>query len=324
MSGKKFTHAPLNGMVMSSKAIAVEAPATAANLGPGFDVVAISLEKPRDRLVAEEASSGISLTISGAYADRVPHQVEHNSAGVVARRMAADFGLGGIKINLVKGVRPGSGLGSSSASAAACAFAINELFDLKLSKLELVRYASYGELASAGVVHADNVAAAIFGGFVIVSYEPLRVVRFDPPEALAFAIAIPEIKLTTREARAVLPKQLTIEGLVSNVSGVSLLVAGFASGNVEMIGAAAMMDSVVEPARARLIEGFGDVRKAALDSGASGVAISGAGPSLVAIVNEQKVDPNYVGRAMQEAFSEAGIKAEVLVTKPGPGVRQVR
>jgi len=226
-------------------------------------------------------------------------------------------------IKLEKGILPSVGLGSSAASAAAVAFGLNHLFNLKLDHKQLIRLAAKGEIASAGFEHADNVSAAICGDFIIIkSYSPLEVIRLESPPNLGVCIAIPKVPTPpkkTEKARSVLPKTVSIEKLVHNVGHAATMAAGFATGNVDLIGKS-MADAVVEPARAFLVPGYQEVRERALKAGACGVAISGAGPAMIAILNTDKADASKVAEAMEEGFKSAGVSATTICTKPGKGV----
>jgi len=255
----------------------------------------------------------------------VPNEVEKNSAGLAAKAFFHEFGVtSGAKIELHKDIKPGLGFGSSGASAAGVVVALNELFNLGLSRERLVPVAAQGEIASAGSAHPDNVSAALFGGFIIVQYGlELNVVKLVPPKNLRVSIAIPQLPVLerkTEKARAVLPKEVSLKLLTQNLSNASSMVAGFLLGDVDLIGRG-MMDRIIEPARSPLIPGYHKVREYALNSGAAGVAISGAGPGMMAIVNSKKVDASAVAEAMRAAFKEVGVDAEAYVAKPADGVK---
>jgi len=236
-----------------------------------------------------------------------------NTAGVVAMEML-DLSDAGVRLSIEKGVRPSSGMGSSAASAAAAAVGIDEVFGLGYSREDLVGFAAEGERAVAGSAHRDNVAPAILGGFTVV--RDGGVVSLEPPEAW-FAVALPEVELSTERSREVLPHSVPLGDVVENVSHASTLVAGVASGDAELMGQG-MRDVVVEPRRAELVPGFNDVREAALEVGALGVALSGAGPSVAALCREEATAEEVAG-AMVEAFEAAGVGAEGFVTEPGSG-----
>lgn len=306
----------------------VEAPASSANLGPGFDTLAIALEGPLDRLGASfERSTHIGIEISTPGTMNIPLDPRKNTAGVVAASMSRSAGRKGkIVLSIEKKVPVGIGIGSSAASGAACALAMNSLLGLNLNREELVRYAGEGEAVASGSAHYDNVSAAIYGGFVVVSgRERLSIARIDAPAALRICVATPTVELPERKteyARSVIPQKVGLRQMVSNVAKASTLVAGFAKRDITMIGEG-MKDEVVEPARSKLIPGYNRVRKLAREAGASGVCISGAGPSMLAAVDSEKTGPKEVLAAMLEGFRGAGVTAEGFVTRAGEGARVV-
>jgi len=284
----------------------------------------MALENPSDKVTIAPVPTGIEIKVSGLAADTIPTSPERNTAGVVAKEILNEFSLEtGLMIKLEKGVLPSVGLGSSAASAAAVAFGLNRLFNLKLDDRQLIQLAAKGEVASAGFEHADNVSAAIYGDFVIIkSYRPLEVIHLESPPNLGICIAVPQVPTPpkkTEKARSVLPKTVSMEKLVHNVGHAAAMAAGFAMGNVDLIGKS-MSNAVVEPARAFLISGYKKVREKALEAGACGVAISGAGPAMMAIVNSEKADASRVAEAMEEGFKSVGIDANTFCTKPGKGV----
>ncbi|MBS7654236.1 MAG: homoserine kinase [Candidatus Bathyarchaeia archaeon] len=302
------------------------APATSANLGAGFDAFGVALDALSDRVLIEKIDErSLKIEVEGEGSESIPREPEKNTAGIVANELLKlSREKIGLKIRILKGIRPGSGLGSSAASAAATAVAINELQGFNLSSTELIGFAALGELASAGAPHADNVAAAIMGGFIVItSREPLEVLRLKMPDNVEFAIVLPEIKLDTKLARSVLPRNVDLGSMVHNVGRAATFVAGIALNNVEVMGKG-MVDAVIEPARARLIPGLNHVKEKALKSGAAGVSISGAGPSIIALVNSRKVKARDVALAMKEAFEEVGIKSIPICAKPGDGAKVVR
>ena len=311
--------------VKKCNGVVVEAPASSANVGPGFDVFAIALEVPKDIVKISLKGNGIRVFVEGLDNDKISNTVESNTAGVVAKRLVEDYKLtSGIEIVIVKGVPVGMGLGSSAASAAAVAYGLNELFSLNLDKNVLVKYAAEGEVASAGKPHADNVSASLLGGFTLVrSYDPLEVYKFDVPENLGVCIASPKISFgqkKTEQFRAVIPKLIELDKLVHNVGNASALVAAILTRNLELFGRS-LNDAVVEPARSKLIPGSASVKEAALKAGALGVTISGAGPSMIAFYDLNKVDGRLIGEEMCMAFSSEGYDATYICTKVGQGCR---
>jgi homoserine kinase len=231
------------------RTVKAEAPSTSANLGPGFDVFGLALDLFHDRVEIELVSEpGLIVQVEGTGHERVPTEVQKNTAGLVAKTvMDAMKREDGLRIKLVKGVPIGKGLGSSAASAACCIRALDEMFGLALSSKNLVELAAYGELASTGSVHFDNAAAAVLGGFVAVSREPLIFASLKPPTDLEVAVAIPELQLPeekTKMMRDILPKTVDLARVTYNVAHASLLVAGMAISDIRMIGNA-MSDSKI-------------------------------------------------------------------------------
>jgi homoserine kinase len=304
--------------------VTVKAPATTANLGPGFDVFGLALQQPNDKVTLTPIPKGVKIDVSGLSAETISTTPEKNTAGVVANQMIKEFSLKtGVHIKIEKGILPGMGLGSSAASAAAVAYGLNRMFNLKLDNNELIRLAAKGEVASAGSEHADNVSAAICGDFVIVkSYNPLEIVNLKSPPDMEVCAAFPHIATPankTEKARSVVPKLVPMDKLVHNIGKAAAMASGFATGDVELIGKS-MLDAVVEPARAFLIPGYQQVRENALKAGACGVAISGAGPAMIAIVNKKKADAHKIANAMKEGFESVGLDATAFATRPGGGV----
>ena len=240
--------------------------------------------------------------------------------------MAVEYDIKqGIEITIKKGVPVGFGMGSSAASAAAAAVAFDRLFKLELSPDTLVRHAGQGEMASAGTIHYDNVAASVLGGFVIVRDKPLRIMRIEPPKDLALCVAIPHIdvpKKKTKVSRSVLPKKVPFADCIKNISNASSMAAAFAVKDSQVIGEA-VSDVIVEPARKFSIPGFDRIKKAVMAAGANGFTISGAGPSVIAFSSD---DGNLeeICSAMEKGFLSVKTKCTTLVCKPSTGAIRKR
>jgi homoserine kinase len=286
--------------------ITVRAPATSANLGSGFDVFGVALDRPADVIRVEQAPR-TTISVTGAGSQYIPEDPEKNTVGAVAEALDAPA-----HIEIDKGVRPASGLGSSAASAAGAAVALNELYDRGLSREELVPIAGEGEAVVSGEAHVDNVAPAILGGFTIASGGDLTAVRARMP----VVACLPEIAVSTRDARRVVPTQASIEDVVETVGNAATLTAGMCRNDPELAGKG-MDDPVVTPARAELITGYETVRERALAAGATGVTVSGAGPAVLALCRES--DRRGVAREMIEGFADAGVEARAYQTRIGPG-----
>ena len=290
--------------------VTVRAPATSANLGSGFDVFGVALDRPAD-VVRVRRASETTIEVTGAGSQFIPEDPDENTVGAVAEALDAPA-----HIHIDKGVRPASGLGSSAASAAAAAVALDRLYDRGLSKKELVPIAAKGEKVVSGDAHDDNVAPSILGGFTIATEGGVTKVDADIP----LVTCLPDIVVSTRDARAVVPDGARTAQVVKTVGNAATLTTGMHRSDPDLVGRG-MEDSVVTPARAELITGYDAVREAAFEAGATGVTISGAGPSVVAACHES--DQRAIATAMVEAFDDAGVEARVYQTGIGRGAEVV-
>lgn len=286
--------------------ITVRAPATCANLGSGFDAFALALATPVDRVSVEPADETM-ITVAGVGADELPTDPTANTAGIVADRLETPAA-----ITIQKGIRPASGLGSSGASAAAAAVALDRLYDLGHDRSTLIDVAAEAEGVVAGSPHADNVAAAILGGFAIVTPEGYHAVDAEVP----LAICLPDVPVRTEDARGAIPETVDLGTHVETVARAATLALGMCRSDPVTIGQG-MLDEFVTPHRARFIPGFGTVRAAALDAGASGVAISGAGPALIAVCPVDRA--TEVASTMHTAFAAEGVESIAFATSVGSG-----
>jgi homoserine kinase len=291
------------------------APATVANLGPGFDYLGVAVEGQGDVVTAtlRRDLPGGSVEISSMTGDngRLSLVAADNCCGIAAAATLRLLGVTSVGVSLAcrKGLPLGSGLGSSAASAAAAAWAVNLLFGAPLTKAQLVAAGLESEAAVSGY-HADNIAPAIMGGFVLVrSYSPtlqLLQLRYGgAPSDLWFCLVTPVFEAPTREMRAALPKEISMKTHVANCAAGAGLVAGILGGDAAMLGAALGDDTIVEPARGPLIPGFAAVKAAAMAAGAFGCTISGAGPTVVAIAPDAAAGQR-IAKAMADAFTSVG------------------
>ena len=287
----------------------VSVPATIANFGPGFDVFGLCLEKPRD-FIRVELSDEIEVKVKGY---KVPEEPDKNVASVSALSLLRQAGVeSGFKMKLKKGIRPKSGLGSSGASALGGALAVARLLGIENREI-ILRAALEGERAASGSPHGDNVVPALFGGFVVLkSLFPLEVFKIDAK--LKLVVVLPEVEVSTKRAREVLPKYVPLSDAVRNLALASSLVLALENGDIEEVGKL-LDDYLAIPYRKPIIPWFDRIREAALESGAYGLSISGSGPAVFALGE----DLDGIGKAIVEAFEEEETKAEYFITKVGGG-----
>ena len=296
--------------------VTVFAPATLANLGPGFDALGLALDSPGDRVTATVAARpGVAFTLRGSRAG-LPARHADNVACHVARLMLDELAPSlGVKLTLHKGMPSGSGLGSSAASSVAAVVAVNELLPRPLKRVELLRFAIEGERKASGAPHADNVAPALLGGACLVRPgDPPDVVKLAAKDAFIWIVAHPHVVVKTATARKLLPRSVPLSLAVRQWANVGGLVAALVTGNAALMGHS-VEDYVVEPVRSRLIPCFYGVKEAALAAGALGCSIAGSGPSVFAVVRLGG-PARKVANAMREAFRrEARLGCEIYVSR---------
>ena len=294
--------------------IKIFSPGTVANVSCGFDVLGFCLDTIGDEMVVRKTTEkGVKITkIVGA---DLPFKTENNVAGVAAlailKAADADFG---VEIEIYKNIKPGSGIGSSSASASGTVFAINELLGRPFNKQQLTTFGMKGEALASGAEHADNVAPGIFGGFTLVKeVSPLKVVQLPTPSELYATVIHPQIEVKTSEARAILPKEVELNNAIKQWANVGSLVSALYENDYELI-ADSLNDFIVEPHRSQLIPHFDKVKKAMLEAGALGAGISGSGPSIFSLCKGKDV-AEKVATAIKKVYQSTGIKFEVYISK---------
>lgn len=296
--------------------VTLRAPATVSNVVCGFDCLGFALERPFDeirlRRIPEKTVRIINRDEFG-----LPTEPEQNVAGrtllAMLRASDADFGF---ELESTKHIKPGSGIGSSAASAGGAAVAANRIFGGRYSELELAEFALEGEVLASGARHADNVAPCVFGGFTLVrSTEPLDIIRLDFPPLFATVIH-PQIEIRTAEARAMLPRQVPLKSAVRNWANVGSLVAALARGDYGLL-ARSLEDEIIEPARKSLIPCFDELKRVSLAAGALGGGISGSGPSVF-MLSETRRAAGAVEKEMQNLFSTTVIEFNTYVSTVNP------
>jgi homoserine kinase len=299
--------------------VRVFAPASVSNLGPGFDVLGLALPRPGDVVdAAWSAQPGVriaAVTGDDGLLSTDPHQ---NVAGVAAASVFSQLSsrapAPGVVLHVHKQMPLASGLGSSAASSVAGAFAVNELFGAPLSRRELLGHALAGERAAAGSTHADNVAPSLLGGIVLVrGYEPLEVLDLPVPPALRVVVVHPHHRVETSKARAMLRGfGFPVEQAVANLGNVGAFVAALYRNDLELLGRC-VEDRLVEPLRIPLIPAFREVRQAARDAGALGCSISGSGPSIFALADNDATADRVADAMCAAMFDAAGLESDRFV-----------
>ena len=299
------------------------APASVSNLAVGFDLLGHPLPAVGDRVTVRRlASPGVVMGETTGCAGPLPADPAANTAGAALLRLLADHAPElGLAVSIEKGIPLGSGIGGSAASAVAAVVAANALLPSPLDVADLFPYALIGEAVASGAVHGDNVAPSLFGGLVLVrSAEPPDVVPLPAPPSLRCVVVLPKLRLDTKTARAVLPKEIPLRDHVRQSANLAGVIAGLCAGDLALVGRS-LADVVVEPWRAPLVPGFGAVKEGALSAGALGCSISGAGPSVFAWCDGD-ASAEAVRDAMVAGFAESGVESSGWICPVGgPGAR---
>jgi homoserine kinase len=296
--------------------VRVYAPATVANVAAGFDVLGFAVDAPGDEVVARLAGPpGVRITRVTGGDGSIPLDAERNTAGVSVLRLLERTGSqAGIELELHKRMPLGSGLGSSAASAVAALVAANELLPSPLGRQDLLPCAMEAERMACGAAHADNVAPALLGGFVLIrSYQPLDVVRIPAPGELVCTLVHPHVEIRTEDARRILKSKITMRDAVVQWGNTAGLIAGLLTNDYPLIGRS-LTDVIVEPARSILIPCFRQAKEAALGTGALGCSISGSGPSIF-VLSRGQATAAAAGDAMAAVYRSAGIGCEVYLSE---------
>lgn len=295
------------------ESITAYAPATISNVGPGFDIMGFAIDRPGDRLTVRKNRQG-QIRLINHSGVQLPADPEHNVAAYAARHYLEAINLDpGIDIIFQEKIHPGSGIGSSAASAVAAIWALSELLTPGTPKQELIPYAMQGEALVSGAVHADNVAPCMLGGFVLIrSYEPLDIIPLHTPDKLYCTVIHPEIEIRTAFSRSILKAEVKLKDAVTQSGNVAGLISGLFRSDYELIGRS-LVDVIAEPRRSVLIPGFEQVKQKSLESGALGCSISGSGPSIFAL-SEGRKKAEEVASAMKEVFDTLDIRSGVFVS----------
>lgn len=294
------------------ESVTVKSPASVSNLCCGFDILGMALNEPYDTMqLIKKDEPGIVIQHTDAYL--LPVAADKNIAGVALQAMLNELKYkNGFKLIINKQIKPGSGIGSSAASAAGVVVAANELLGRPFSKNQLVAFAMEGEMIASGARHADNLAPCIYGGLVLIRDTlSLDIVQLTTPP-LFITIVHPQIEIKTSYAREILPKEIPLKSAVIQWANVAGLVTGFLKNDYELISRS-LKDVIIEPVRSKLIPGFEAVKSNSRQAGALGGGISGSGPSLFMLSENQKT-ATLVEVGMKAVYDKLGIAYKTYVT----------
>jgi homoserine kinase len=288
------------------EAVTAFAPATVSNVACGFDVLGFALESPGDEVTARRAPAGVDIDAISGDGGRLPRDAAKNTAGVAAQTLLARIGAPcGVVLTIRKGLPLSSGLGGSAASAVASVVAVDALLGAALPLDALMACAFEAERIGAGSAHGDNIAPALYGGFVLVRQaDPPDVVRLPVPSGLTAVVVHPELEIETARARTLLGEMVPLSDAIREWANLGALVAALHSGDFALM-ARALEDTIAEPRRAALVPGLAAIKRAAVDAGALGCSLSGSGPSLFALCE------NPPGAARVAAAMTAAVRTAI-------------
>ena len=294
--------------------IKIFTPATIANVSCGFDVLGLALDTVGDEMMIKKVAKK-GVTITKIIGQNLPLETHKNVAGVAALALLSETNCDfGFEIEIIKNIKPGSGIGSSAASSAGAVWAINEILGKPFNTTDLVRFAMEGERLATGVPHADNVAPALFGGFTLVrSYQPLDIISIHTPNELFATVIHPQIEVKTSDAREILKTTVSLKDAIKQWGNVGGLISGLYTEDYDLIGRS-LEDYIIEPIRSILIPAFDAVKQQSLNAGALGCGISGSGPSIFAL-SKGEATAKKVAEAMKMVYEKVGIDYDIHVSK---------
>jgi homoserine kinase len=297
---------------MKMKEIKVFAPATIANLVCGFDILGMAIKSPYDEMTLSlRDEPGISIKHIDEF--NLPEAAEKNVAGVSLQALLEEYKKPvGFNMIIHKNIKPGSGLGSSAASAAGAVVAANYLLGNIFSKQDLVRFAMNGEKLAGGVKHADNVSPCIYGGVTLIrSIFPLDIIPLNSPD-LFVTIVHPQIEVRTSDSRQILRKEVLLKDAIKQWGNIGGLIMGFMKNDCGLISRS-LEDVIVEPVRSILIPDFDEVKLKSKNAGALGGGISGSGPSIFMLSKEEET-AHQVEEIMKEIYEKIGVDYKTYIT----------
>lgn len=311
--------------------IRVRAYASIANLGPGFDVLALAIDSFYDEVELKiwkyEKTKILVESVSGPYSTGIPKNEKNTAVAAAEEFFKRTFEKAYVSLSIWKGIPVGRGLGSSGATAAATVVGLYKVFKPNIDYNELIEIAAEGEKVAAGSPHPDNVSASILGGLILVyQRKPLRAVRLPISVKPKIILVIPEIvtaKEKTKMARSLIPKQVPLEKVVHNLGRLAALISGFILGNLNLVGSG-MFDDIVEPARKPLIPVYFKLKEKLLKMNVSGVCVCGAGPSILVMVKQNYRRLDKVKEVILHEYRKHGIRVNIVEANIAPGAQVVQ
>lgn len=294
--------------------IKIFSPATVANVACGYDVLGFCLDAVGDEMLIRKVDKkGIRITKIEGF--ELPFKTELNVAGVSALAMYETLQPDcGFEIEIYKNIKPGSGIGSSAASAVGSVFGMNALLGSPYNKTELTQFAMKGEALASKCEHADNLAPALFGGFTLVkSLSPLEILEIPSPDNLYATIIHPQIEVKTADSRAILPKEVKLQEAIVQWANFGSLIHSLHTNNYQLMKRS-LHDAIIEPHRSKLIPFYKEVKQAALNAGALGTNISGSGPSIFSLCKGIET-ATLVSDAIEKVYLSTGIKFDIHISK---------
>ena len=292
--------------------IKIKSPGTVANLVCGFDILGLALNEPADGMELSLLDKP-EVIIYNRDNYNLPTDPVKNVAGVVLLSIMEKIGENiGFSLTIEKHIKPGSGIGSSAASAAGAAVAANHLLGNIFSNDELVQFAMNGEKLASGVKHADNIAPCIYGGVTLIrSIHPLDIVSIPAPDMFV-TVVHPQIEVRTADARQILKQQVLLKDAIKQWGNIAGLVTGLMKADYELIGRS-LEDVIIEPVRSILIPGFDELKSKCKEAGALGGGISGSGPSVFMLSKNETI-ARAVESVMKDVYNRIGVQYNTYVT----------
>lgn len=298
-----------------SSAIKVIAPASLSNLACGFDILGLALDTPGDEIIGRLVETpGVHIKEITGQKKNIPTDPTQNIAAVAASALLQHLGEDGrgIELRVHKHIPAGSGLGSSASSAVAAVVLVNELLKNPLEKRELIPFAIKGEMIASGTMVGDNVVASLLGGLVLIrDIASFDVHRIYTPPGLFAAVLLPEVMISTLTSRSVLSSEVALKDMVQQSANLGGFITGMHNSDLDLIRRS-MVDLVIEPQRKSMIPHFDQVQQTALEMGALGCSISGAGPALFALCQE-KLQATDIAAAMLKIYTDHKLNAKTIV-----------